>query len=62
MMMIKFRMQTIILLTVLAVIFGCTLSLDVVLNQNWKLWKEANNKHYSNAEEHVRFVFLDRIS
>lgn len=48
-------MQSIKLLTVVAMIFGCTLSLD---NQNWKLWKEAYNKHYSDAEEHVRFGYF----
>jgi cathepsin L len=30
------------------------LALDVTLTQHWKLWKEANNKRYSDAEEHVR--------
>jgi hypothetical protein len=50
------------LLVIFALTFGCTLSLDVIFNQDWKLWKEANNKHYSDAEEHVRFVFLDLIS
>jgi cathepsin L len=30
------------------------LALDVGLNQHFKLWKEINNKRYSDAEEHVR--------
>ncbi|CAF4428359.1 unnamed protein product, partial [Rotaria magnacalcarata] len=34
----------------------CTLALDVTLNQYWKLWKEANNKRYSNAEEDIRYA------
>ncbi|CAF0851886.1 unnamed protein product [Adineta steineri] len=47
-------MQSISVLAVLAVAFSCTLALDVTLNQHWKLWKEANNKRYNDAEEHVR--------
>jgi cathepsin L len=47
-------MQSISVLAVLALAFSCTLALDVTLNQHWKLWKETNNKRYSDAEEHVR--------
>jgi hypothetical protein len=47
-------MQSISVLAVLALAFSCTLALDVTLNQHWKLWKEANNKRYSDAEENVR--------
>jgi len=47
-------MQSISVLAILAVAFSCTLALDVKLNQHWKLWKETNNKLYSDAEEHVR--------
>jgi len=47
-------MQSISVLTVLAIAFSCTLALDVKLNQHWKLWKSTNNKQYSDAEEHVR--------
>jgi hypothetical protein len=48
-------MQSISVLAVLALAFSCTLALDVTLNQHWKLWKEANNKRYLDAEEHVRY-------
>jgi cathepsin L len=47
-------MQSISVLAVLAIAFSCTLAIDVTLNQHWKLWKSANNKKYSDAEEHVR--------
>jgi len=47
-------MQSISVLAVLAIAFSCTLAIDVTLNQHWKLWKSANNKRYSDAEEHVR--------
>jgi hypothetical protein len=47
-------MQSISVLAVLALALSCTLALDVTLTQHWKLWKEANNKRYSDAEEHVR--------
>jgi len=47
-------MQSISVLAVLALAFSCTLALDVTLNHHWKLWKQANNKLYSDAEEHVR--------
>ncbi|CAF3428701.1 unnamed protein product [Rotaria socialis] len=49
-------MQSISVLAVLVLAFSCTLALDVTLNQYWKLWKEANNKHYSNAEEDIRRI------
>jgi hypothetical protein len=45
-------MQSTSILAVLVLAFGCTLALDV---QHWKLWKEANNKRYSDAEEHIRY-------
>ncbi|CAF2471652.1 unnamed protein product [Rotaria sp. Silwood2] len=47
-------MQSISTLAILALALSCTLALDVTLNQHWKLWKETNNKRYSDAEEHVR--------
>jgi cathepsin L len=47
-------MQSISVLAVLAIAFSCTLALDVTLNQQWKLWKDINNKRYSDAEEHIR--------
>ncbi len=47
-------MQFISVLAVLVLAFSCTLALDVKLNQHWKLWKETNNKRYSDVEEHVR--------
>jgi cathepsin L len=47
-------MQSISILAVLALAFGCTLALDVTLNQHWKLWKEINHKRFSDAEDHVR--------
>lgn len=46
---------------VLALVFSCTLTLNVTLNQQWKLWKEANKKHYSDAEEHVRYDIIISI-
>ena len=51
-------MQSISVLAVLALAFSCTLALDVTLNQHWKLWKEANNKRYNDAEEHLRYEIL----
>jgi cathepsin L len=48
------KMQSISVLAVLAIAFSCTLALDVTLNQNWQLWKNANNKQYSGAEETAR--------
>jgi len=47
-------MQSISVLAVLAIAFSCTLALDVTLNQQWKLWKDGNNKRYSNVEEQIR--------
>jgi cathepsin L len=47
-------MQSISVLAVLALAFSCTLAFDVKLDQHWKLWKEANNKQYSVAEETIR--------
>jgi len=47
-------MQSISVLVVLALAFSCTLALDITLNQHWKLWKNTHNKHYLDAEEHVR--------
>jgi hypothetical protein len=47
-------MQSTSVLAVLALAFSCTLALDVTLNQHWKLWKEANNKRYSEVEEDIR--------
>ena len=52
-------MKSIAIFTVLALTFGCALSLDVLLNQHWNSWKQANNKLYSDAQEHIRFVLLD---
>jgi cathepsin L len=48
------KMQSISVLAVLALAFTCTLAIDVTLNRHWQLWKSANNKQYSDAEEHVR--------
>jgi len=48
-------MQSKSVLTILVVlVFSCSLGLDVTLNQHWKLWKETNNKRYSDAEEYIR--------
>ncbi|CAF3548048.1 unnamed protein product [Rotaria sp. Silwood1] len=47
-------MRSISILAILALAFSCALTLDVTLNQHWKLWKEVNNKHYTDGEEHVR--------
>jgi len=47
-------MQSVSVIVVLALALGCTLALDVKLNQQWKLWKESNGKSYFDAEEHVR--------
>jgi cathepsin L len=47
-------MQSISVLAILALAFTCTLAIDVTLNRHWQLWKSANNKQYSDAEEHVR--------
>jgi hypothetical protein len=45
-------------LAVLTLVFSGTLALDGTLNQNWKLWKETNNKRYFDAEEHVWYEIL----
>ncbi len=55
-------MYSISILVVLAFAFSCTLALNVALNQDWKLWKETNNKRYFAAEEHVRYAILSFIS
>jgi len=47
-------MQSISVLAVLAIAFSCTLALDVTLNEQWKLWKNVNNKRYGDAQEQVR--------
>jgi len=47
-------MHSISVLAVLALAFSCTLATDVTLDRHWKLWKDANNKRYVNAEEQVR--------
>jgi len=47
-------MQSISVLAVLAIAFGCTLALDVTLDEHWNLWKGTYNKQYSNAEEGLR--------
>jgi len=47
-------MHLISVLAVVVLAFSCTLAFDAKLNQHWKLWKEFNNKRYSDAEEHVR--------
>jgi cathepsin L len=49
-------MQSVSVLAVLALAFSCTLAIDVTLNQHWNLWKQANNKVYSGAEEQVRRI------
>ena len=48
-------MQSLSMLAVLVLAFGCTLAIGATLNKPWKLWKEAHNKLYSNAEEHSRY-------
>jgi hypothetical protein len=55
-------MQSFSVLAVLALAISCTLAFDVTLNQQWKLWKDANNKQYSDAEEHVRYEIKFFIS
>jgi cathepsin L len=47
-------MQSVSVLAVLAVAFSCALAFDATLDQYWNLWKQANNKGYSNVEEQVR--------
>jgi cathepsin L len=47
-------MQSISVLAVLVLAFSCTLARDPALDRSWQLWKDANNKQYSDAEEHVR--------
>jgi len=47
-------MQSISVLAVLAIAFGCTLAFDATLDQHWSLWKSTYNKQYSNAEEGLR--------
>ncbi len=47
-------MQSISVLAVLALALSCTLAIDVTLNKHWNLWKQVNNKQYSNAEEDAR--------
>jgi hypothetical protein len=49
-------------LVVLAIAFTCTLALDVTLNDQWKLWKNVNNKRYSDAEEQIRYELFILIS
>ena len=48
-------MQFFSILGILVLALSCTLAADISLNPEWKLWKEANNKHYSDAEEHRRY-------
>jgi hypothetical protein len=55
-------MQSISVLTIVVLAFSCTLARDVTLNQQWNLWKDAHNKRYSNAEEHLRYEILLFIS
>jgi len=55
-------MQSILLFVVLALAFSFTLALDIGLNQQWKSWKDTNNKRYSDAEEHVRYEIFFYIS
>ncbi|CAF1476295.1 unnamed protein product [Rotaria sp. Silwood1] len=47
-------MQSISILTIVMLALSCTLARDVTLNEQWNLWKDAYNKRYSNAEEHLR--------
>jgi len=47
-------MQSISVLAVLALAFSCTLALDAKLDMHWNLWKQANNKLYSDADESLR--------
>jgi len=47
-------MKSISIFVGFALVFSCTLALDVTLNEYWKSWKEANNKRYLDTEEHVR--------
>jgi len=48
-------MQSVSVLAVLALALSCTLAIDVTLNQQWNMWKQVNNKQYSDAEEQVRY-------
>ncbi|CAF3771865.1 unnamed protein product [Rotaria socialis] len=52
----KIRMQSVSIVAVIALAFGCALAYDVKLNQHWKLWKETNNKRYSDIEEFTRRI------
>jgi hypothetical protein len=54
-------MQSTSILAVLILAVSCTLALDVTLNQHWKLWKETNNKRYSDTEEHIRYEIIISI-
>ena len=54
-------MRSISILAVFALAFSCTLALDVTINQQWKLWKETNNKRYSGVEEHSRYEVIISI-
>ncbi|CAF1013726.1 unnamed protein product [Rotaria sordida] len=47
-------MQSISILVIFALAFSCALTVDVTLNEHWKLWKDMHNKYYSDSEEHVR--------
>jgi hypothetical protein len=55
-------MQSISVLTIVVLAFSCTLTHDMTLDQQWNLWKDEHNKHYSNAEEHIRYEILFFIS
>ncbi len=55
-------MHSISIFIILALTLSCTFALDVTLNQHWQLWKDTNNKRYSDAEEHVRYEIYFFIS
>lgn len=51
-------MHSIAILFVLTLAVGYTFTRDIALDQQWNLWKQTNNKYYSDAEEGVRYEVL----
>jgi len=47
-------MQCVSIIVVLGFVCSCALAFDVSLNQQWNLWKQNNNKLYSDVEENTR--------
>jgi cathepsin L len=52
-------MHSISFFAVLALAFSCTLALDITLDQQWKTWKDTNNKRYSDVEEYARRIIWE---